>query len=142
MKNSRFKSRDFIKKAVEFHGHLGPYLILGLLMGDAIINEFKFSRHFGTKVIVKGATEKPRSCMIDGLQLSTGCTYGKGNIEKISAPQIEVQFLDLVKKKKVRISLREDLQRKLEALKGHKDSESFAKALVRLNTSDLFVYKL
>jgi len=142
MKNSKFKSRDHIKRAVEFHGHLGPYLVLGLLMGEAVIGEFKFSRHFGTRVVVKGANERPRSCMIDGLQLSTGCTYGKGNIEKINAPRIEVQFLDIKKKKKVRICLRDGLEKKLESLKGHKDSESFAKALTRMSVNDLFVYKL
>ncbi|MCK9603880.1 MAG: formylmethanofuran dehydrogenase subunit E family protein [Candidatus Omnitrophica bacterium] len=127
-----------LQRAVDFHGHLGPYLVLGLLMGKLAVNELGAKRHFGLKVIVKGANEKPKSCLIDGLQLSTGCTYGKGNIQKIKGNSIQALFYNLENKKKIRISLNKDLIGKLNNLKGHKDSEIFAKKIFHQEPAGLF----
>ncbi|MFH1198807.1 MAG: FmdE family protein [Candidatus Omnitrophota bacterium] len=135
------KNKLNLKEAIKFHGHLGPYLVLGLLMGGLAVSIFKCKKHFGIKVLVVGATEKPKSCLIDGLQLSTGCTYGKGNIEKIKGRSIQVLFLNLENKKKLVILLSKDLIDKLNNLKGHKDSEAFARKLAGLNCKNLFEIK-
>ncbi len=127
-----------LKRAVEFHGHLGPYLVLGLLMGELAVKVLECKKHFGIKILVSGATEKPKSCLIDGLQLSTGCTYGKGNIEKIKGRAIQVLFSNLENKKTLVILLNKDLINRLNSLKGHSDSEAFAKKLVGFNSKDLF----
>lgn len=136
------KPKINLKKAVEFHGHLGPYLVLGLLMGKLAVSLLKCKKHFGIKVLVTGATEKPKSCLIDGLQLSTGCTYGKGNIEKIKGRIIQVLFSNLEDKKRLVVSLNKDLIVKLNSLKGHRDSEVFAKKLINCNHKKLFEIKL
>lgn len=139
MGNSQRKNnRITLKEAIRFHGHLGPYLILGILMGDLIINKFKFKRHFGIKAIIKGAVKKPQSCLIDGIQISTGCTYGKGNIQKIENDEIQVLFCNLRNKKKVKMSLKEDVIKKLDNLKGHKESEAFARNLYKTDPLNIF----
>ena len=61
-------------------------------MGEYALEKIKARPHFGLEVKVWGAKNKPKSCLIDGLQLSTGCTYGKGNITKIWRENNQGQF--------------------------------------------------
>ncbi len=127
-----------LKEAVKFHGHLGPYLVLGILSGELALKRLKCSKHFGLEVRVYGTNKKPKSCLIDGLQISTGATYGKGNIQKIKDDKIKVLFYNLKNKKKIGISLREDLLEELNNLKTHRESEIFAKKLYKSNPLNIF----
>ncbi len=127
-----------LKQAIDFHGHLGPYLVLGLLMGKIAVKRLACRKFFGVNALVRGASNKPKSCLIDGIQLSTGCTYGKGNIRKADAKRIEVIFGNSQKDKKVRVTLKENLIRKLDSLTGHKECELFARRLWKLNPETLF----
>lgn len=127
-----------LKQAVDFHGHLGPYLVLGLIIGDLAVSIMRCKKHFGIKTIVKGAAQKPQSCLIDGLQLSTGCTYGKGNISKIKGKGIEVSVLREDSAKKLVFIFLPWLNKKLSGLKGHKHSGAFARKLLKINPLDLF----
>ncbi len=132
------KKRIALNEAVKFHGHLGPYLVLGLLMGELALKKLRCKKHFGIRAVVKGAVDKPKSCLIDGIQISTGCTYGKGNIAKLKGGRIQVLFCNLNNKKKLEIGLKDNLISKLNNLKTHLDSEVFAKELLTINTRDLF----
>jgi formylmethanofuran dehydrogenase subunit E len=135
----RLRSRRItLQEAEKFHGHLGPYLILGILAGAFAIKKLKCKKYFGLEVKVRGATKKPKSCLVDGLQLSTGATYGKGNIRKIEGNRIQILFRNLRNHKKIKMYLREGLIKKLNKLKGHKDSESFAKELYKTNPLKTF----
>ena len=69
-----------LQAAKAFHGHLGPYVVLGIRLGKALVRELSPRPYFGLEVAVKGPTKPPPRCVLDGLQLSTGCTFGKGNI--------------------------------------------------------------
>ena len=65
-----------------FHGHLGPFIVLGYRMGRyalAHLDENPFALY--AKVYCSGIT--PQSCLSDGVQLGSGCTLGKRNIELI-----------------------------------------------------------
>ncbi|HLD82909.1 MAG TPA: formylmethanofuran dehydrogenase subunit E family protein [Candidatus Omnitrophota bacterium] len=130
-----------LKNAVNFHGHLGPYLALGLLMGDLALRHLKCEKHFGIKALVKGADKKPKSCLIDGIQVSSGCTYGKGNIEKRRGSRIAVSFRSLQNNKKIGVSLKRDLIKALDNLDGHRHSEIFARELLKINPKQLFELK-
>jgi formylmethanofuran dehydrogenase subunit E len=79
-----------LKRAREFHGHLGPWLVLGIRIGEDAVSALNARRFFGLKVHVKAPEQPPPSCIVDGLQLSTGCTYGKRNIELQPSEQVEV----------------------------------------------------
>jgi len=134
-------SKISLKEAIKFHGHLGPYLVLGILAGEVALSLLKFNKYFGFDVKVTGMHKKPRSCFIDGLQLSTGATYGKGNIKKIKGNKIKVYFCDLKNKKMAEISFKDDLVNKLDNLKGHNDSETFAKRLYKTNPLKIFILR-
>jgi formylmethanofuran dehydrogenase subunit E len=118
-----------LKEAVKFHGHLGPYLVLGILAGNYGIKKLKAKKYFGITVKVWGATVKPKSCLIDGLQLSTGATYGKGNIEKAKGKKLKILLRNLKNRKSLLITLKEDLVCRLSNLKGHRDAQVLAEEL-------------
>ena len=70
-----------LRQAIKFHGHLGPWLVVGLFMGSYGLKKIKAKKFFGLKIIAKMPNKRPMSCLIDGLQLSSGCTLGKVNIK-------------------------------------------------------------
>jgi formylmethanofuran dehydrogenase subunit E len=127
-----------LKEAIKFHGHLGPWLVLGILAGEFALKKLKAKKYFGLQVEVWGANKKPKSCLIDGLQLSTGATYGKGNIQKLDGPLIKIEFSNLINRKKVILRLKEDVIRKLREAKSHEDSEFLARQLYKTIPLKLF----
>ncbi|MDD5044683.1 MAG: FmdE family protein [Candidatus Omnitrophica bacterium] len=129
-----------IKEAEIFHGHLGPYLVLGLLAGELALKNLKCKKYFGLQVKVWGVDQKPKSCLIDGLQLSTGATFGKGNIAKFSATRIKIEVSDCINKKKATLRLKNDIVKILEKTKTHQDAESLAKKLYK--TAGLKIFNL
>ncbi len=131
--------RQDLKKAIDFHGHLGPYLVLGMLAGEYALKNLKCQRHFGLEVRVWGADKKPKSCFIDGLQLSTGATYGKGNIRKINSAKMKVLVRDLKKDSGVTLVFKDELVKRLDSLKGHADSEKCAMQLFKADPLELFL---
>jgi formylmethanofuran dehydrogenase subunit E len=131
-------NRISLKEAVKFHGHLGPYLILGILAGESAVKKLGCEKYFGLEVKVWGANKKPKSCLIDGLQLSTGATYGKGNIHKFNGALIRIDFYNKSNNKRISLKLKDGLKERLEAAKTHKDAEILAKELYRTKHLELF----
>ena len=79
-----------MEELARFHGHLGPFIVLGTRIGEHAVTEHHFPRHFGLTVKVECPDQPPASCLIDGLQLSTGATMGKRNISHVVADEIRV----------------------------------------------------
>ncbi len=67
-------------KAAEFHTHLGPFLVVGLRMGRAIVRVFG-DEPFRTTIDVHTGPKPPYSCLADGIQVSTPCTTGNGGMK-------------------------------------------------------------
>lgn len=82
---------DLLDGAVKFHGHLGPFLILGLRAGLLGI-DYLGKDYFELRAKVETAPHPPRSCFIDGIQFSSGCTTGKDNIEVKDSNDVSVEF--------------------------------------------------
>ena len=70
---------ETLKKIEEFHGHLGPYAVIGYRMGKIATKKLG-NAPFSKKATVYTGTTPPLSCIIDGIQLSSGCTIGNGGI--------------------------------------------------------------
>jgi len=78
--------------AARFHGHLGPWLVLGLKAGEYARLRLRASA-FELAATVWCAGEPPRSCFLDGIQLGSGCTLGKANLRHRHWPRLcRVQF--------------------------------------------------
>ncbi|MDD5155321.1 MAG: formylmethanofuran dehydrogenase subunit E family protein [Candidatus Omnitrophica bacterium] len=130
-----------LNEAIKFHGHLGPWLVLGLVMGEYALKKLKANKYFGLKVKVWGANRRPKSCLIDGLQLSTGATYGKGNIRKVSSDKVMVDFSGSGDKRGIVCILNKRLETRLKNTHDHKENEKLAKKIYSLNPGTLFNIK-
>ncbi|MBN2491250.1 MAG: nucleoside hydrolase [Planctomycetes bacterium] len=76
-----------------FHGHLGPYVVLGYRMGRLALERTGSSGHFDISAHVHCPDRPPPSCFVDGIQLGAGCTLGKRNLRVTFADgPIAVEF--------------------------------------------------
>lgn len=81
---------DELQSLQRFHGHLGVYVTLGLRMGA--IGKRRFGHYKGLRAVVTSEPEPPMRCVLDGVQFSSGCTMGKGNIALEAASEPAVSF--------------------------------------------------
>jgi len=93
----------------KLHGHLGPYVIIGYKMGALARKKLGEGMMFAT---VETGHVKPLSCIIDGIQFSTSCTLGKGNLEVKDnhIPRASFKKGD----KMFRLRLKDDVWKKIE----------------------------
>jgi formylmethanofuran dehydrogenase subunit E len=92
MKRKSSSRQMLLKVGVEFHGHLGPYLVLGLRMGATAVQMLKPKGLHGLAATVWTRTLPPQSCVLDGIQVSSGCTLGKRNIRVIKSKRTKARF--------------------------------------------------
>ncbi|HEY3420820.1 MAG TPA: formylmethanofuran dehydrogenase subunit E family protein [Methanomassiliicoccales archaeon] len=90
---------DELVSLKRFHGHLGPYVVVGYRMG--MIARPRFGHKL--QAVVFTGRHPPMSCLIDGIQLSTGCTMGKNNIAVRDGHLPVVHFMDSTKTVEVRL---------------------------------------
>jgi formylmethanofuran dehydrogenase subunit E len=74
-----------------FHGHLGPYVVLGYRMGRLARKALDVGA-FDLSAEVFTGTEPPLSCLVDGVQVGSSCTLGKGNIQVHDGRRAEARF--------------------------------------------------
>ncbi|ADN36736.1 formylmethanofuran dehydrogenase subunit E region [Methanolacinia petrolearia DSM 11571] len=74
-----------------FHGHLGPYIVLGYRIGR-YASEYFGNNPFEMKAKVYCSGTTPQSCLADGVQLGSGCTIGKRNIELEISDDLKCEF--------------------------------------------------
>jgi formylmethanofuran dehydrogenase subunit E len=74
----------------KFHGHLGPYAVLGYRMG--LLARHRYPERI--YAIVHSGTKRPLSCLADGVQMSSCCTLGKSNITVMEDGEARVEFSD------------------------------------------------
>ena len=107
--------KDILNKAAEFHGHLGPFLTIGVRMGLLAKKTLKSNGFKDLSVTVNTGNKTPLSCVVDGIQVATGCTLGKGNITVTNLSEISAVFH--AKHKAIRVKMKTEvfhsLKRKL-----------------------------
>ncbi|NUQ69539.1 MAG: formylmethanofuran dehydrogenase subunit E [Chthonomonadales bacterium] len=101
--------------ARRFHGHLGPWLALGMRMGEEARKALQTRPHFGLRVHAQCPLQPPTSCLIDGLQWMTGATFGKQNLTAAPSDPIQVRFEAVDGSGAVTIRLREGVAERMTA---------------------------
>ena len=96
-----------------FHGHIGPFLAVGLKIG-LVANEVLGRSPLEVRAEVEVNPRPPRSCVIDGIQYVTGCTLGKANIV-IHARDDRIAASFSLGGRSVRISLRDEFLKEMES---------------------------
>jgi formylmethanofuran dehydrogenase subunit E len=74
-----------------FHGHVGPYVVLGYMCGR-LAQERLGDNVFKLRAEVWAGSRPPMSCFADGVQLGSGCTLGKGNITLHEEELVNARF--------------------------------------------------
>ncbi|MEM2463885.1 MAG: formylmethanofuran dehydrogenase subunit E family protein [Candidatus Bathyarchaeia archaeon] len=72
-----------IKNAENLHGHLGPFLVIGVKMARLAKKILKVDRNklWDLQVVVELPLITPYSCILDGIQAITQCTVGNRKLE-------------------------------------------------------------
>ena len=81
--------KKLIEKAADFHGHLGPFLVIGVKMGILAKTNLGNAENENLKTTVKVSIQTPFSCLLDGIQVATHCTIGNQRL-KIESSQKEI----------------------------------------------------
>jgi len=127
--------KRLLKEGVRFHGHLGPFLILGLKAG-LFANKILGKNCFEVYATVETEPSPPFSCVLDGIQVATGCTMGKRNIELKKGKPLSVTFTR--ERKRLKISLKEEVLNDLKNMNSKEESEEKAKGLINRSFHELF----
>jgi len=82
---------SLIKKAADFHGHLGPFLVIGVRMGTLTkkILNVNAGKNNKLRITARLPLLTPFSCIIDGIQATTQCTIGNQKL-KIENSQTKI----------------------------------------------------
>jgi formylmethanofuran dehydrogenase subunit E len=83
-----------IGNAQKLHGHLGPFLVIGVRMGMIARKALSVATDQCTslRANVKVPLFPPFSCLLDGIQVSTSCTVGNQRLTMENSEEICVSF--------------------------------------------------
>ncbi len=126
---------ELMRRAVEFHGHLGPFLVLGLKAGLEA-NSVLGKDCFKTKAIVTTRLSPPNSCFVDGIQFVTGCTMGKRNIELRNGKETSVLFTK--GELRLRLKVKEQTLHAIKNIKSEREAGKESTRLMKETTPTLF----
>lgn len=109
------QDRKTLMDAIEFHGHKCWASAIGVRIGLAALRALGVGRS-GAKslhAIVEIGEHHGAMCFADGVQYATGCTFGKGNIEKDPKGKLALALVDKVSGRAVRVSYKPTLQSRI-----------------------------
>jgi formylmethanofuran dehydrogenase subunit E len=128
-------SKEFLKRLVEFHGHLGPFLVLGVKAG-LLANSLLGKDCFEMKAIVVTESSPPTSCFVDGVQFVTGCTMGKRNIKLRRGKSTSAVFLK--DGRTIRLRVKDKVLESVSRIDSEDESHKESLRLLRCPASRLF----
>jgi formylmethanofuran dehydrogenase subunit E len=128
-------SGEFLKRIVEFHGHLGPFLVLGVKAG-LLANSLLGKDCFKMTALVVTEPCPPTSCFVDGVQFVTGCTMGKRNIKLRKGKGTSVVFVK--GGKTARLKVKDDVLESINRIASENESEKESLRLLNKPASELF----
>jgi formylmethanofuran dehydrogenase subunit E len=127
---------EFLSRAIEFHGHLGPYLVLGLKAG-IFANQTLGRDPMKTEAFIETKVTPPESCFADGIQFSTGCTFGKGNIHLKEGAGLQVTFKK--NNQQLILKLKKEIIEEINSLPSKEEAwDNLAKGLYQRETGKIF----
>jgi len=143
------KLPSIIRYATKLHGHLGPFLILGVKMGLIGMKKLEIE-DYGKKLQIEAELPKriPYTCTLDGIQATTQCTFGNQKLifKESSSPTVSVKFFLKNKNNQVVVSVKNEILRNLidrlkEAKGDEKVQNELAWAIATMPEEKLFYIK-
>jgi formylmethanofuran dehydrogenase subunit E len=127
-----------LQAAKRFHGHLGPYLVVGMRAGHFIASVFG-DKPFSYRIHATVGTNPPPSCVLDGLQITTPCTVGNS--------MLRAEPLDVVRvwaekdSERLELILHPDVQQKIDTETNRSNEEQKAQEIWEEAAEALFIIK-
>ncbi len=99
---------ELLTLGLKFHGHKCPAMPMGLRAGVAAMRALGVERSRDKELHAVSETGEGHAagCFLDGIMTATGCTFGKGNIEKVRYHKMAFTLIDVRRQKAVRVSLK------------------------------------
>lgn len=137
------ESTSLIKKAADFHGHLGPFLVIGVRMGSLAKKILNVNVRESNKLRATARLPllTPFSCILDGIQATTQCTIGNQKLRiEDSQAKIVVYFEQQSSGKALRIHVNPKIIKELKNRYSEGASnEELAREIVSMPESQLFI---
>ncbi|HOR42209.1 MAG TPA: formylmethanofuran dehydrogenase subunit E family protein [Atribacterota bacterium] len=131
--------KDMVERGIKLHGHSGPYLNLGIRMGLLALDQLDAKGYFGLSTEVELEYRTPMSCLIDGLQISTGCTMGKGNI-KVKNNPVPIKVTIKSEQKTITVTIKPEIYQLMDFKKN--TDEDLAEKILKMGDRELFDYSV
>jgi len=132
-----------IEEAEDFHGHLGPFLVIGARMGLIGVRRLgvkKNNEELRVTVMTKPFT--PFSCVIDGIQVATHCTIGNKKLRLKNSSRIASRF-KFLDEKQVTVTVNSAVLDRLKELLSKDSSpeevQKLAKTVASMPEEELFI---
>ncbi len=99
---------EMFKHGLYFHGHLCPAMPLGLRAGLLARKKLNVDRAQSKELMLLSETGTGHlmQCFLDGVMMATGCTYGKGNCQKLYYNKMAFVLIDVIENKAIRIAIK------------------------------------
>lgn len=119
----------------EVLGYISIYAVIGVKMGIRALKELK-AKHGDLEVVSSAGTKLPVSCLNDGLQVSTGATFGHGLITSAGtvSPLVQSIFItntDQYITLKLNNEINNTIQKDISDIINHSNEISTQKAQLR-----------
>lgn len=98
--------KELFEIGVKFHGHKCPAMPMGLRVGLAAMEKLGVARAQDGQLmaLVELGEDHCATCFADGVQMATGCTFGKGNIKKQHYGKFGLTLIDKKGGRAVRVA--------------------------------------
>ena len=102
---------EILEASFLIHGHVCGGMPLGFRAGVAALAALGIGReeNMAHRVFVETGTGHAAGCFADGVQMGTGCTFGKGLIERTQYGKWALTLVDRDSGKAVRVSVRPEV---------------------------------
>ena len=99
-------AKDWLEFGQKFHGHKCPAMPNGLRVAEAAMNKLGVERtgDGALHAVLELGDNHCATCFADGVQVITGCTFGKGNIEKTHKGKWGLTLIDKKTNRAVRVT--------------------------------------
>jgi len=141
--NMTSELKAIINKAADFHGHLGPFLVLGVRMGLIGVRELGAKENDEElRVTVMSKYSVPFSCVIDGIQVATKCTVGNKKLRVKNSSGITAKF-ELQNRRCVSIAVNpvafNKLKKDLPENSSSEELQELARLVISMPEEELFI---
>jgi formylmethanofuran dehydrogenase subunit E len=110
----RYWSPQLYERGSEFHGHGGPFMVIGLRMSLIALRLLDSKGWFGLTCTATLNGSPPDSCTLDGIQCGSGCTIGKHNLIVKEGLGVSAEFQS--GQKKVNVMLKPEVYDEMKSL--------------------------